>query len=154
MYEVLLAGIEAGFIVSLLTQPMWVIKTRLLLNTQKQFKETKSILETCKEIKKQHSYTGFYKGLSMNLMLSFSGAIQMLMFEGSKIIYDKIGIPQSRFMENNFICGGIAKIGTVLFVYPFTTVRTRIQQNQFVKAHPSDMKYHSILEIVAKTWKK
>jgi hypothetical protein len=39
-------------------------------------------------------------------------------------------------MEKNFICGGIAKVGNVLFAYPFTTVRTRIQQNQYVKAHP------------------
>ena len=69
----------------------------------------------------------------------------MFIFEGSKKIYEKIGIPQSGFMEQNFICGGIAKMGTVLFIYPFTTIRTRIQQNQFVAAHPNDMKYHNII---------
>lgn len=89
----------------------------------------------------------------MNLMLSFSGAIQMFVYEGSKKLYDKINIPQSEFMEKHFVCGGIAKMGSVLFVYPFTTVRTRIQQNQFVKAHPDNIKYHNVIEIVSKTWK-
>ena len=56
-------------------------------------------------------------------------------------------------MEKNFICGGIAKAGNVLFVYPFTTIRTRIQQNQYVKAHPKEVKYHNVIEIIRKTWK-
>jgi hypothetical protein len=86
-------------------------------------------------------------------MLCFSGAIQLFIYEGSKKIYDKLKIPQSDFMEKNFICGGLAKMGSVVFVYPFTTVRTRIQQNQFVLAHPNDIKYHNILEIITKTWK-
>jgi hypothetical protein len=35
----------------------------------------------------------------MNLMISFSGAVQMFIFEGSKKVYEKLGIPQSGFME-------------------------------------------------------
>lgn len=89
----------------------------------------------------------------MNLLLSFSGAVQMFVYQGSKKLYDRLGIPQSEFMEKNFICGGVAKVGNVLFTYPFTTIRTRIQQNQFVKAHPSDAKYHNVFEIIAKTWR-
>lgn len=80
----------------------------------------------------------------MNLLLSFSGAVQLFVYEGSKKIYDKMGIPQSEFMQKNFICGGMAKVGSVLFAYPFTTIRTRIQQNQYVKAHPSNPKYHNV----------
>ncbi len=48
MYEVLESGIESGIICSLITQPMWVIKTRMLLNTQKDFKETRGIMNTMK----------------------------------------------------------------------------------------------------------
>lgn len=48
-----------------------------------------------KQINQQHGFKGFYKGLSMNLLLSFSGAVQMIVYEGSKKIYDKLGIPQS-----------------------------------------------------------
>lgn len=38
MYEVLRAGVESGIAVTFLTQPMWVIKTRMLLNTKKNIK--------------------------------------------------------------------------------------------------------------------
>lgn len=39
---------------------------------------------------RHHGFTGFYLGLSMNLLLSLTGAIQMYTYEGSKIIYDKV----------------------------------------------------------------
>lgn len=55
----------------------------------------------------------------------------MSVYEGTKIIYDKLAIPQTRFSEKNFFCGGISKLISVLITYPITTVRTRIQQNQF-----------------------
>jgi solute carrier family 25 folate transporter 32 len=89
----------------------------------------------------------------MNLLLSFSGAIQMLTYETSKKLYDKLNIPQTELMEKNFLCGGIAKIGTVFFTYPFTTIRTRIQQNQYLKIHPNEQKYHNDMEIIAKTFR-
>ena len=69
----------------------------------------------------------------------------MLAYEGSRRLYDSLAIPQSSLMEKNFICGGIAKIGNVLIIYPFTTVRTRIIQNQYVKAHPGEAKYQNVV---------
>ena len=32
-YAVTVAGLEAGGLATIITQPMWVIKTRILLNT-------------------------------------------------------------------------------------------------------------------------
>ncbi len=55
-------------------------------------------------------------------------------------------------MERNFICGGIAKIANVFIIYPLTTLRTRIIQNQFVKANPNQAKYNNVIEIILKTF--
>lgn len=57
-------------------------------------------------------------------------------------------------MERNFLCGGIAKVANVFIIYPLTTLRTRIIQNQFVKANPNQQKYNNVLEIIVKTFKK
>jgi hypothetical protein len=57
-------------------------------------------------------------------------------------------------MERNFICGGIAKVANVFVIYPMTTLRTRIIQNQFVKANPNKVKYNNVFEIVIKTYTK
>jgi 7,8-dihydro-6-hydroxymethylpterin-pyrophosphokinase len=61
----------------------------------------------------------------------------MLAYEASQSLYDKLKLPQSALMERNFVCGSIAKIANVFVIYPFTTLRTRIIQNQFVKANPN-----------------
>jgi hypothetical protein len=77
---------------------MWVIKTRMLLNTTSHLKESSNFIFTLKQIHSQHRLKGFYKGLSMNLLLSFSGAVQMFVYEGCKKLYDRLKIPQSEWM--------------------------------------------------------
>lgn len=38
---------------------------------------------------------GFLRGLELSLILSFSGVIQMYVYEGSKLLYEKMQIPES-----------------------------------------------------------
>lgn len=90
----------------------------------------------------------------MNLLLSSNRALQMLAYQGSKTLYDKLNIPQSALMQKNFICGGIAKIANFFIIYPLTTLRTRIIQNQFVKANPNQPKYNNVIQIIIKTLQK
>jgi hypothetical protein len=86
-----------------------------------------------KQIYAQNGYKGFLKGLPLSLVLSICGAAQMYIYEGSKIMYDFLKIPQTQLSEKHFICGSASKIISVLLSYPITTIRTRIQQNQFVE---------------------
>ena len=73
----------------------------------------------------------------------------MYVYEGSKLLYDKLQIPESRFSEKNFFCGGFSKLIAVLVTYPIATVRTRIQQNQFFNDR-SEAKYASVRDITSK----
>ena len=50
-------------------------------------------------------------------------------------MYDIFKIPETPLAEKNFICGGLSKVLSGLFLYPLTTVRTRIQQNQFIHSN-------------------
>jgi hypothetical protein len=72
------------------------------------------------------------RGLELSLILSFSGVIQMYVYEGSKILYEKMQIPETPISEKHFICGSLSKVFSALLSYPITTLRTRIQQSQFV----------------------
>lgn len=38
----------------------------------------------------QSGYKGFLKGLGVSLVLSFSGVLQMYLYEGSKILYETL----------------------------------------------------------------
>lgn len=75
---------------------------------------------------------GFLKGLSVSLVLSMSGVLQMYVYEGSKMLYERFEVPETCFWEKAFVCGSLSKLTSVLITYPFTTIRTRIQQNQYV----------------------
>lgn len=90
------------------------------------------------------------KGLSLNIWLSALGISQMFFYEGSKILYTYLQIPESELAEKNFICGGISKILSGLIMYPLTTVRTRIQQNQFIN-NLMEEKYKGSWDIIRRT---
>ena len=60
-----------------MTQPIWVIKTRILLNIDPKIGEIENTMSKTKEIYKQNGLKGFYKGLSLSILLSFNGTLQM-----------------------------------------------------------------------------
>jgi hypothetical protein len=47
-YEVLVASVQSGVGVVCITQPMWVLRTRMLLNTEKNINEGSNIISTGK----------------------------------------------------------------------------------------------------------
>ena len=87
----------------------------------------------------------------MNLVLCFNGALQMYTYEGCRQLYDYL-LGASAFGEKNFIAGGASKILTTFITYPFTTIRTRIQQNQYY--HRKEAKYKNIRDVTLKIMKQ
>ncbi len=77
----------------------------------------------------------------------------MYTYEGAKILYDKLNIPTSPLDEKHFVCGSLSKIFSVLLSYPITTMRTRIQQNQFV-GEEGRAKYSGVGELFLRTAKE
>jgi hypothetical protein len=77
----------------------------------------------------------------------------MYVYEGSKILYDKFKIPESPLGEKHFICGGLSKIFSICLSYPITTLRTRIQQSQYINKS-SSQKYNSLHDLASKIWKE
>ena len=77
----------------------------------------------------------------------------MFFYEGTKMMYDIFHIPETPLAEKSFICGGLSKILSGLLLYPLTTVRTRIQQNQFI-LNSHDEKYKGIIQIINRTLKQ
>ena len=84
----------------------------------------------------------------MNLILSLTGVFSMYSYEGFKILYDNLLFSTS-LGEKNFICGAASKLATTFATYPFTTIRTRIQQNQYFEGS-NEAKYRNSLDVA---WK-
>ena len=102
-WETLLAATEAGVGVSVLTNPIWVAKTRLALqerggggsdvstggvvrNTKATKVRYKGLLDCLYSIARNEGVPGLYKGLTPSLLLVSHGAIQFTCYENLKNI--------------------------------------------------------------------
>lgn len=144
------ASVEASLLATLLTQPIWVIKTRMLLNINPTASEWQNLTRQVREVLAQHGPQGFLKGLQLSLLLSFSGVIQMYVYEGAKLLYSRFDIPETALSEKHFLCGSLSKVFSVLLSYPITTMRTRLQQNQFVSTSRTQ-KYSGVVDLARRT---
>jgi len=88
----------------------------------------------------------------MNLLLSLTGAIQMYVYEGSKIIYDYVFVKEL-IGEKSFVCGAVSKLLSTVITYPLTTIRTRVQQTQYVSSE-TEKKYKNSWDISKKITKE
>jgi solute carrier family 25 folate transporter 32 len=70
-----------------LTEPVWIIKTRMLLNTDERISGLSNFNKSIREIHHQYGLKGFYRGLLPNIMLSFNGVVQMQTYEAMKALY-------------------------------------------------------------------
>ena len=80
MKSVAFASAEASIIATLATQPIWVIRTRMLLNTNQNINEITNFKVKTKEIYLQSGLTGYLKGCTLSLVLAFSGVLQMYLY--------------------------------------------------------------------------
>lgn len=80
MNAVSYASIEASIIATVVTQPLWVIKTRMLLNVQPGLGEMQHMVMKSREIYQQSGLRGFAKGLGISVVLSFNGVLQMYIY--------------------------------------------------------------------------
>lgn len=88
MNSVLVASTMASLFGTIVTQPLWVVKTRMLLNITSGINELNNFLFSTKQIYKQSGLMGYSKGLGLSLILSFSGVIQMYTYEVLKMGYE------------------------------------------------------------------
>ena len=152
MKAVTRASVEASILCTLITQPIWVVKTRMLLNTHRNISEWQNCKRQVREIYAHDGLKGALRGLELSLLLSTSGVVQMYVYEGAKLLYDRLRLPETPLGERHFVCGALSKIFSVFLSYPITTLRTRIQQNQYISCS-SCKKYNSIRELAVRTWR-
>jgi hypothetical protein len=144
---IIYASIQSSIITSIVTSPLWVAKTRVVLNTaQTSFKKTFS------EIYREHGISGFYKGMGISLIMSVQGAAQLTMYEylnklGASSNITKTKISQLAEPAKN---AAISRFLVSLMVYPFTVVRTRLQQPQCIGG--SNFKYKGTIDCFTKTY--
>eukprot|EP00850_Spirogloea_muscicola_P013578 SM000093S24389 [mRNA] locus=s93:62245:64816:+ [translate_table: standard] len=139
----LLAAAEAGTLVCLLTNPVWLIKTRLQLQNQRGAlgaagKPYKGFHDAAVRVFQEEGFRGLYKGLGPSLILVSHGSIQFMAYEESRklaIRWRSQGDKSSDINSRGPLgaldyaaLGAISKLVAVLCTYPYQVVRSRLQQ--------------------------
>ncbi|XP_044756063.1 mitochondrial folate transporter/carrier [Coccinella septempunctata] len=146
----LIAATEAGAMTAVITNPIWVCKTRLCLQSNKisQVEHYNGMLDTLVKLYKAEGIRGWYRGFIPGLLGVSHGAVQFTIYEEMKNTYNKhndtpITTKLSTIQYLTF--AAVSKLAAVSITYPYQVVRARLQ-NQFYS-------YNGIMDCLRKTWK-
>ena len=142
----LVSAAEAGLVVSLATNPIWVVKTRLQLQSRAPGAAWKTapppyrgFIDALTQIARAEGVAGLYKGLSPSLFLVSHGAIQFTAYERLKRIAVNARAGSSSTgaradaEPSAFECawlGVASKLFASAITYPSQVVRARMQQRE------------------------
>ncbi|CAA3006569.1 folate transporter 1, chloroplastic isoform X2 [Olea europaea subsp. europaea] len=156
----LASAAEAGALVSLCTNPVWLVKTRLQLQVPQQARPYSGFHDALRTIMKEEGWRALYKGLVPGLFLVTHGAIQFTAYEelrkfvinyrtdGSEI--NSITADTSLDSFDYAILGASSKLAAILSTYPFQVIRARLQQRPSTEGIPRYMDSLHVVEDTAR----
>ncbi|KAJ9540900.1 hypothetical protein OSB04_027406 [Centaurea solstitialis] len=142
----LASAAEAGGLVALFTNPVWLVKTRLQLQTpQHHTRRYSGFGDALKTIWKDEGWMALYKGLVPSLFLVTHGAIQFTAYEELRKILVVLRNKQSTSIASGSdslttidyaTLGASSKLTAILATYPFQVIRARLQQRPNINGAP------------------
>ncbi|KAG0167658.1 hypothetical protein DFQ28_005836 [Apophysomyces sp. BC1034] len=117
---------SAGATSTLLTNPLWVIKTRFMTQSERTPYRYNNTLHAFSTIAKEEGMRGFYKGLGPSLIGVSHVAVQFPLYERLKSLLhvDKEVASGSAAI---LLASSLSKMAASLATYPHEVVRTRLQ---------------------------
>ena len=166
----LCAAINAGIITGTLTNPIWLVKTRLQLDktlaektgtlSNRQYKNS---MDCVRQTLRAEGIKGLYRGLSASYLGVTESTLQWVLYEQMKMYLKTREERRSlsgnapSFWDNTLNWGGkVAGAGTAKFfaavvTYPHEVVRTRLRQAPMKDGR---MKYTGIVHCFTTIWKE
>jgi len=131
----LVASTEAGIFTLGLSNPIWVVKTRLCLQIRDSknsdtTRHYKGMVDAFRKIIKYEGLQGLYKGFTPGLFGVFHGAIQFMTYEELKAGYNKYRLrPIDAKLEliEYLAFAAASKFLAAVTTYPYQVVRARLQ---------------------------
>eukprot|EP01101_Sappina_pedata_P013397 TRINITY_DN9661_c0_g1_i1.p1 TRINITY_DN9661_c0_g1~~TRINITY_DN9661_c0_g1_i1.p1 ORF type:complete len:318 (+),score=36.78 TRINITY_DN9661_c0_g1_i1:185-1138(+) len=158
MSQHFVSGMGAGIIVAALTNPIWVIKTRIL--TQVTVKNGKTsgnyyngALHAVKRIIAEEGVAGLYRGLGVSLLSVVHGAIHFTLYEKIKSEFLQRGV-EHLHTGHWTIAGLISKTMATLMAYPLQVIKSNIQMRRALVADKESIYQKTFAkETVKKIWR-
>lgn len=139
----LASGVIAGSFTVGITNPMWLVKTRMQLQPSQ---ASLSAWAVTRSIFQLDGVAGFYRGVIPALILTSHGAVQFAIYEELKRLSTLAG--RGKDTPEYLLMGGLSKICATIATYPIQLVKTRMQQ-EFAHQHSAYGKTVATLRFIA-----
>ena len=155
-----LASGISGTIITLSTNPIWVLKTRMLSSDKGSEGAYESMWHGTREVFRKEGMRGFYRGAGISLLGNSHGAVQFAVYEPLKSIWRKYVAKDhtlSRKGEKEeklgntatLVISGSAKVAAGTVTYPYQVVRSRLQTY-----HSEERFGRGIRGVAGKIWRE
>ncbi|XP_073141529.1 folate transporter 1, chloroplastic isoform X1 [Henckelia pumila] len=155
----LASAAEAGGLVCFCTNPIWLVKTRLQLQTPLQARPYSGFHDALRTILKEEGWRALYRGLMPGLFLQVThGAIQFTAYEELRKVVinirteeggDNFNAADDHLLDSfdYAVLGASSKLSAILLTYPFQVIRSRLQQRPSIEGIPRYMdSWHVVKE--------
>lgn len=137
----------AGILTAVCTNPIWVIKTRMLSTGRNTPGAYRGISHGASEIMRTEGIAGFYRGLIPSLFGVSHGAIQFMAYEQLKYYRgSQIGGRSELSNFDYLYLSASSKIFAGSITYPYQVVRSRLQ------TYDASAAYRSARDVVTQIW--
>lgn len=140
----------SGALTAVCTNPIWVIKTRMLSTSSSHPGAYTSILDGTRQIFRFEGLSGFYRGLVPSLLGVSHGALQFMAYEQLKIYRTRNlrGGRRDLSAIDYLMLSGLAKVFAGSTTYPYQVVRARLQM------YGADSAYKNARDVVGQVWRR
>ncbi|XP_078072821.1 solute carrier family 25 member 32-like [Mustelus asterias] len=148
----LISAAEAGTVTLCITNPIWVTKTRLVLQydagVDPSKRQYKGMLHALLKIYQNEGIRGLYKGFVPGLFGTSHGALQFMAYEELKKEYSLYYnmAPDAKLNPLEYVTmAALSKVFAVTATYPYQVVRARLQDQH--------TQYSGVMNAVWRTWR-
>lgn len=151
----MVAASEAGILTLIMTNPIWVVKTRLCLQYSNTVENAKlsdkfytGMFDALVKIYKTEGIRGFYRGFVPGMFGVSHGALQFMAYEEMKNTYNeyrKLPIDTKLTTTDYLTFAAISKLFAAAATYPYQVIRARLQDQNHA--------YKGTWDCIKQTWR-
>ena len=138
----------AGALTSLVTNPIWVLKTRMLSTSASAPGAYPTLAYGVRSIYQTDGIRGFYRGLLPSLLGTVHGAVQFMAYEKMKAVRAPKGGQHTLSNADIVMLSSASKAVAVGATYPYQVVRARLQ------TYDASEVYRGAADVVGQTWRR
>ena len=149
-----LSSALSGTLTAVLTNPIWVVKTRMLSSDRSAAGAYPSMWAGGRRLLAAEGWRGFYRGLGVSLLGVSHGAVQFAVYEPAKGAYfarrRRAGDDSGRMSnEATMVLSSAAKLVAGAVTYPHQVLRSRLQNYD-----PEERFGRGIRGVAARVWRE